>query len=55
MNKPLVYFRRYKDHRMNRRQEHKMEDIIAITLAAIICGAESWYEVADFGKKKQAW
>lgn len=32
-----------------------MEDIITITLAAIICGAESWYDVADFGKRKQSW
>jgi predicted transposase YbfD/YdcC len=55
MESPLVYFRRYKDHRMDRRKAHKMEDIIAITLAAIICGAESWYEVEDFGKARQAW
>lgn len=55
MHNPLAYFRSYKDHRMNRCKEHKMEDIIAITLAAIIGGAGSWYEIADFGKKKQAW
>lgn len=55
MNSPLVYFSGYKDHRMQRSQEHKMENIIAITLAAIICGAESWYEIEDFGKKKHAW
>ncbi len=55
MESPLVYFRRYKDHRMKRQKAHKMEDIIAITLYAVICGAESWYEVEDFGKKKQPW
>ena len=41
-SKPLAYFRGYKDHRMERKQVHKMETIIAITLAAIISGAESW-------------
>lgn len=55
MNSPIHYFQAYKDHRMNRRKEHKMVDIITITLAAIICGAESWYDVADFGKRKQSW
>jgi predicted transposase YbfD/YdcC len=55
MENPLVYFRQYKDHRMDRRKEHKLEDIIAITLSAVICGAESWYEVAEFGKRKQEW
>ena len=55
MESPLVYFRRYKDHRMDRHKAHKMEDIIAITLAAIICGAESWYEVEDFGKARHGW
>ncbi len=38
---------------MDRRKEHKLEDIMAITLSAVICGAESWYEVAAFGKRKQ--
>jgi len=55
MVSPLIYFRRYKDHHMSRQRAHKMEDIIAITLCAIICGAESWYEIEDFGKKKQEW
>lgn len=32
-----------------------MESIIAITLAAIICGAESWYDIEDFGKQKKDW
>ena len=52
---PLAYFRGYKDHRMERKQVHKMETIIAITLAAIISGAESWYDIAEFGKMKKEW
>lgn len=51
----LAYFRGYKDHRMERKQVHKMETIIAITLAAIISGAESWYDIAEFGKMKKEW
>ena len=52
---PLAYFRGYKDHRMKRKQVHKLETIIAITLAAIISGAESWYDIADFGRRKERW
>lgn len=52
---PLAYFRGYKDHRMKRKQVHNLDTIIAITLAAIISGAESWYDIEDFGIKKQAW
>ncbi|SDZ73079.1 Predicted transposase YbfD/YdcC associated with H repeats [Arachidicoccus rhizosphaerae] len=52
---PLTYFRGYKDHRMKRKQVHKLDTIIAITLAAIISGAESWYDIEDFGIKKQRW
>ncbi|WP_262712364.1 ISAs1 family transposase [Arachidicoccus ginsenosidivorans] len=52
---PLNYFRSYKDHRMKRKQVHKLDTIIAITLAAIICGAESWYDIAEFGKQKKDW
>lgn len=54
-NTPLASFRGYKDHRMKRKQVHKFDTIIAITLAAIISGAESWYDIEDFGVKKQAW
>ena len=32
-----------------------MLDIIVIALAAIICGADSWVAVAEFGRYKQAW
>lgn len=40
---------------MSRKQVHKLDTIIAITLAAIISGAESWCDIAEFGKMKQQW
>ena len=30
------------DPRMNRKKVHKMETIIYISIAAVICGAQSW-------------
>ena len=32
-----------------------MADIIFITLAALICGSETWNDIANYGKAKEAW
>ena len=37
------------DPRRNHLQKHSLETIIYITLAAVIGGAESWYEIEEFG------
>ncbi len=42
-----------KDPRLDRRKEHSLETIFYITIAAVLCGAESWYDVEDFGKAKK--
>ena len=55
--KPTIssYFSTMKDHRMNRMKKHQMMDIIVITIAAVLCGAEDWYDVEDFGEIKKDW
>jgi predicted transposase YbfD/YdcC len=35
--------------------EHKLIDILTIALCALICGAETWVDVASFGQEKRAW
>ena len=42
------------DPRMDRRKVHKMETIIYIAIAAVICGAQSWNEIEEFGNSKLA-
>jgi hypothetical protein len=42
-----------KDHRINRKKLHSLENIIAITIAAVICHAETWEDVAFHGKAKR--
>jgi predicted transposase YbfD/YdcC len=32
-----------------------MEDIIFITIAAVICGAETWNDIENYGKSKENW
>ena len=40
------------DPRMDRRKIHKMEAIIYIAIAAVICRAQSWNEIEEFGNSK---
>ena len=53
--KLLDYFSEVTDPRVERTKLHKLEDILAIAICAIICGAEGWYEMAFFGQCKQQW
>jgi predicted transposase YbfD/YdcC len=55
MYNPISYFSRLCDPRVERTRYHLMEDIIFITIAAVICGAETWNEIEDYGKSKESW
>jgi predicted transposase YbfD/YdcC len=55
MESPMKYFAGMEDYRKAGYVKHKMTDIIAISIAAIICGAEDWYDIEDYGKKKYEW
>jgi predicted transposase YbfD/YdcC len=35
--------------------DHLLIDIITIAICAVICGADGWIEVAEFGKAKEKW
>jgi predicted transposase YbfD/YdcC len=43
------------DPRIERTKRHELLDILTIALCAVICGADSWVEVEQFGKAKRAW
>jgi predicted transposase YbfD/YdcC len=55
MKSPLDYFTEIEDPRVERTKEHLLEDIIFITIAAVICGAESWNDIENYGKSKAFW
>jgi predicted transposase YbfD/YdcC len=48
-------FSELKDHRMNRTKLHSLENIMFISLAAVISGAETWNEIEEFGNEKLDW
>ena len=43
------------DSRIQKKTAHKLIDIIAISILAIICGADSWSEIETYGRAKQNW
>ncbi len=43
------------DPRMVNKCDHKLIDILAITICAVICGADDWYAIESFGKAKKDW
>lgn len=49
------YFAKLKDPRRRHRRLHDLQDIIVISLCAIIAGAQDWQEIETFGRKRRDW
>lgn len=49
------YFAALPDPRIDRTKKHLLVDIVVITLCAVMAGADSWEEIAAFGRIKEAW
>ncbi len=43
------------DPRANRTRKHSLHDILGVTLCAVICGADSFDEIARFGQARVSW
>lgn len=54
---PAVHdaFAELTDPRVDRTKDHLLLDIVTIALCAVICGADSWVGIEEFGLSKQAW
>ena len=51
----LRAFAELKDPRMNRTRLHSLTDILTIAICAVICGADGWVQVEEFGDCKKKW
>lgn len=51
----LSHFASLEDPRRAETIEHRLLDIVAIAICAVICGAESWTDFEEYGKAKQGW
>lgn len=49
------YISLMKDPRINRKKLHQLEDIVFITIAAVLSGAESWNDIELYGNQKKDW
>ncbi len=48
-------FAQVEDPRVERTKLHRLRDIIILAICGVICGAEGWVEIEEFGKAKEAW
>jgi predicted transposase YbfD/YdcC len=55
MSNPISHFSSLTDPRVDRTKEHLLEDIVFITIAAVICGCENWNDIESYGHSKQEW
>lgn len=55
MENPLKYFASLKDPRVERTREHLLEEILLMTIAAVLSGAGSWNEIEGYCKAKRLW
>jgi len=49
------HFATLEDPRVERTKRHQLLAIITIALCAVICGADTWVDVEEFGHAKRAW
>ena len=49
------YFGAIEDPRCDGKVEHRLVDILVIAVCAVIACAESWEDIALYGRSKRAW
>src|SRR4028119_2470578 len=50
-----THFASLTDPRIERTKLHQLLDLITIAVCAVICGADSWVEIEEFGHAKLSW
>ena len=51
----LAYFEDLPDPRHRRTRLHPLTSVLGIALCAVLCGADSWVEIEEYGLAKQEW
>lgn len=55
MDEIVKSFSELKDPRRPGRVQHKLIDILVIAISAVIAGAETWTDMANYGVMKNYW
>jgi len=51
----MAYFEALPDPRGDHGKRHQLSDLLTIAILAVICGAEGWTAVEEFGRAKERW
>lgn len=51
----IHHFSSIEDPRVNRQKKHQLQDIFFISICAMICGADNWVAIEEFGLAKEEW
>jgi len=51
----LDHFTKLTDPRIDRTKDHKLIDIIAIAICGMLCGADNWVAMEQYGNAKEEW
>ena len=43
------------DPRMKRTRKHELPELVTIAICGVICGADGWAQIAEFGRCKRKW
>ena len=49
------HFSGLEDPRVDRTKRHQLLDIVIIAICGVICGADNWVDIEEFGKAKLRW
>jgi predicted transposase YbfD/YdcC len=51
----LEHFKHLEDPRAEHLVEHRLLDIIGLSICAVICGADTWVDIENYGRAKEEW
>ena len=51
----LAHFRDLPDPRIDRTKRHKLIDIVGVAICGVICGADGWTAIEEYGQAKESW
>lgn len=51
----MIHFAELRDPRVDKNKRHALADILFLSIAAVVSGAQGWEAIETFGKEKLAW
>lgn len=55
MDNPRNSLAELRDSRVKRNRKYLLDEILLFAIAAVLSGAESWNNIADYGQERRQW